>query len=115
MADPMPFRRPVHWDRLRADEAERIVRERAKDTRNIIIGTHAFDRIPERSILQEDVYRVLRSGYIDAQPERTGKGEWKAVVVRRMAGHREAGVVTIIFRDNDTLFVKTVEWMDTAR
>lgn len=50
---------------------------------------------------------------MDSAPERTERGEWKVTVVKRIAGRREAGVVTIILKDAETLFVKTVEWMDT--
>jgi hypothetical protein len=41
--------------------------------------------------------------------------EWKVVVVKRMPGTREAGVVTLIAKDDNTLFVKTVQWMDWFR
>ncbi len=37
--------------------------------------------------------------------------EWKVIVRKRMPGTRDAGVVTLIATDADTLFVKTVEWM----
>jgi hypothetical protein len=103
--------RPVNWNKPRTDIAERIIRKRAENTANIIIGIHAFERVEEREIVQADVYKILRNGYVDEvtlEPD----GEWKAVVTLRLKGSREAGVVTIIFVDENTLFVKTVEWMD---
>lgn len=75
------MRRPIHWDRLRGDEAERIVRERAADTANFIIGDHALDRVEERSITTVDVYRILRTGRVKGDPEKTADGDWKVVVV----------------------------------
>jgi hypothetical protein len=109
---PIPFVRPIRWGRVRADEAEKIVRERVKDTSKVVFSAHAFDRIRERSITQEDAYVILETGYVDGMPIKNGLGDWECIVTRRMAGSRKAGVVTIIFRDDDTLFVKTVEWMD---
>lgn len=99
---------------MRADEAERVIRERAADTGNVIISVHAFDRVEERTILTEDVYWILRKGYVEGQPI-FEDGEWKVVVVKRMPGGREAGAVTLIVEAEQTIFVKTVEWMDWNR
>lgn len=109
--------RPVRWSALRADEAERIVRERAAATSKVVFGIHAFERVEERSITQADAMTILRQGRIEGIPELAANGlDWKAVVVRRMPGGREAGAVTVIYRPpNEGLFVVTVEWMDTRR
>jgi hypothetical protein len=114
MADPLPFRRPIRWSNLRTDEAERIIRERVKVTSNVIIGVHAFDQLDIRfgSILPEDIYWILETGIIPRKPTKENVTEWEVIVVKRMPGTREAGVVTLIATDADTLFVKTVEWMD---
>jgi hypothetical protein len=37
------------------------------------------------------------------------------VVVKRMPGKREAGVVTLFAESDGSLFVKTVQWMDWFR
>ena len=97
------------------DEAERLIRERAANTSNIIFGTHAFERVEGRSITQPDAYNILRTGFIEGAPQSNIEREWEVIVVKRMPGSREAGVVTIIFRDREYLFVKTVEWMDVNR
>jgi len=109
--------RPINWAKLRTDEAERVIRERAASTANVLIGDHAYDRIGQRSITQVDVYRILRSGYVVEQPVRSDHGDgWKAVVVKKMPGEREAGAVTIVFDPpSDRIFVVTVEWMDIAK
>ena len=97
------------------DEAERVIRERAAVTARIIISDHAFDRVAERSITQQDVYNILRAGFVEGSPQRNLEGEWEVVVVKRMPGTREAGAATIVYRDEEFLFVKTVEWMDLTR
>jgi hypothetical protein len=117
MAEPVPFRRPIRWSALRSDEAERIIRERVKDTDNVIIGVHAYDRRDERfpALNDADVYWILETGTVDGSPVRENEREWKVIVCKRMPGCREAGVVTLIATDDKTLFVKTVEWMDWLR
>ncbi len=114
MTDPIPLHRPINWQRLRADEAQRVVRERAAKTEDVFFSEHAFDRITEREIIQEDAYWILQTGSVDGNPVYED-GEWKVVMVRRLPGKREAGVVTLFVQDNDELFVKTVEWMDWLR
>jgi hypothetical protein len=68
---------PLRWAKLRADEAGRVIRERCKDTANVIIGDHAFDRIEERTITSEDVYWILENGHVDGDPiKEKGSGRW---------------------------------------
>jgi hypothetical protein len=114
---PSPFRRPIRWSNLRADEAERVIRERvAENTDNVIISDHAFERAQERfdsfTFTSVEVYWILETGTVQGKPEKENSREWKVVVVKRMPGTREAGVVTLMAQDDKTLFVKTVEWMD---
>ena len=117
--DTKPFQiiRPVCWQALRSDEAERIIRERATVTSRVIFGVHAFERIEERSITQVDALNILRHGHVKDTPKRTKNGvDWKVVVAQRMPGGREAGVVTVVFQPpNERLFVVTIEWMDKNR
>ncbi len=119
MQHPVPFRRPINWRRLRTDEAEAVVRQRAADTSNVVIGEHAFERLAERGegnlIITPDVYEILRTGIVEPDPVLEPSGEWKVVVVKRMAGAREAGAVTLFAQEDGILFVKTVEWMDWIR
>jgi hypothetical protein len=114
---PKDVVRPVRWSALRADEAERIIRERAAVTSKVIFGVHAFERVEERSITQADAMTILRQGRIEGAPALAANGvDWKVVVVRRMPGGREAGAVSVIYRPpSNELFVVTVEWMDTRR
>jgi hypothetical protein len=115
MAEQPPCR-SIRWSDLRTDEAERVIRARVKNTGNVVIGTHALQRVNERfsslAFTTEDIYWILETGSIPERPTRENAREWKVIVVKRMPGTREAGVVTLIATDSDRLFVKTVEWMD---
>jgi hypothetical protein len=107
--------RPIRWDRLRTDEAEREIRRRLAIA-SPAISVHAFDRSRERQeqgILNTvDMISILRTGSVCEPPRREGNG-WKAVVEKRMPGsRRSAGVVTVIVIPGDDLEVVTVEWMD---
>ena len=99
--------------RLTAAVAEKRIRQIALVTENVILGTHALERMTEREIFDVDVFHVLRSGYVDEPPEQTAQNEWKCKVTLKIRGGRTAGVVTIILQ-NAKLFVKTVEWEDVS-
>lgn len=114
MGSVMPFRRPINWEKLRTDEAERVVRERAREgkTGNVILSDHTWDRVSEREITRKDIFRILREGHCLEDPIKNEKGNWQVIIVKRIAGSREAGVVTVILDDEEGLVVRTVEWMD---
>lgn len=95
--------------RLTAAAAEKRIREIAVVSENVILGTHARERMEEREIFDVDVFRVLRNGFVDDAPEKTAQDEWKCKVTLKIRGGRTAGVVTVILH-NGKLFVKTVEW-----
>lgn len=98
--------------RLTPGRAERLIRQTAVESDNVILGDHARARMLEREITDIDVFRVLRIGGIVGAPEPAERGEWKCKIVQRVRGGRELGVVAIILRDK-RLFIKTVEWEDT--
>ena len=56
--------------------------------------------------------RLLREGHCLSAPIRNENGEWQAIVVARIAGNRDAGAVTVILEDEETLILRTVQWMD---
>ncbi len=116
MGDLIPYRRPVRWDNLRCDEAERIIRERVRNTDNVIVSRHALKRSRQRfggiDFITEDLFAILETGSVPHPPIREDERAWKVIVIKRMPGTRDAGIVTLIATDDDTLFVKTVEWMD---
>lgn len=114
MVEPTPFKRPIRWERLRTDEAETVIRERAADTSKVVFSTHAFERVDDRTITIIDAYRILRSGFVEEPLQKNINGDWEARVTKRMPGSREAAVVTIVFREEDKLFIKTVMWVDES-
>lgn len=97
--------------RLTASVAQSRIRQIASVTQNVIWGAHARARMAERDLLDIDILRVLRGGYVEEAPEKTPSGEWKCKVTLKIRGGRTAGVVVILLR-NDRLFLKTVEWED---
>lgn len=110
-----PIVRPIRWERLRADEAEREIRRRlALPDPPLIFSDHAYDRINERGderLLDSDVLTILCKGTVRQAPRQETNG-WSVTVERRMPGSRDAGVVTVIVHPGDELIVVTVEWMD---
>ena len=92
MVDVINFPRPIRWQNLRADEAERIIHEWAKQSENVIITDHAFDRVEDRSIVETDVRKILRNGHVIEAPTKTEEGDWKVVISLRMRGTREASL-----------------------
>jgi len=97
--------------KLTAAGAEKVIRQSAQDANNIIFGNHAMERMNEREIFTTDVVRILRTGWVDDEPEYADSGEWKCKITLDIKRGRTAGAVTIIMH-NDMLFVKTVEWED---
>ena len=97
--------------RLTPAVALKRIREAAKVSGNVILGSHAKDRMLERDITKRDVYRVLQQGDIEGNPQETERGEWKCKLTLQLRGRRVAGVVTVIMT-NRKLFIKTVEWED---
>ena len=97
--------------RLTAARAEQVIHQAAQDADNVILGKHAMERMSERGIFTIDVLRILRTGWVDDEPEHTESGEWKCKITLDINRGRTAGVVTIIMQNN-MLFVKTVEWED---
>lgn len=115
MAEPIPLVRPVRWESLRSDEAQRVIHAWAADTSRVIITDHAFERVDEREADVLDtitVYRILQTGTVLDDPVRNEKGHWQASVAKRMPGGRDVCVVTVIVRDDRTLIVRTVMWRD---
>lgn len=97
---------------LRPERAQELIRAVAQDTSKVILGDHAKQRMEEREISDIEVYRLLQKGYVFEAPERTRRREWKAKMVMRLKGNRDAGAVAILL-NNGFLFVKTVEWEDS--
>ena len=62
---------------LTAAVAEKRIRQIALVSENVILGNHALERMAEREIYDIEVFRGLRTGYVDETPEQTAQDEWK--------------------------------------
>ena len=116
MVDPIPIKRPPRWEKLRSDEAEKLIREWSQDTDRVVITDHAFERSDERSAIEivdtPTIYRILQTGQVFGDPTKNEKGHWQATMMARMPGGREACAITVIVREDRTLIVRTVMWKD---
>ena len=54
--------------RLTAGVAEKRIREIAQVSENVILGTHARERMIKRELFDVDVFRVLRQGHVMTRP-----------------------------------------------
>lgn len=98
--------------RLTRKVAQRRIREIVKVTANVKLTTHAKKRMAERDIIKTEVYRILKNGDIENDPELTERGEWKCKVTLQLRGRRLAGVVAILVNGGKQLVIVTVEWED---
>lgn len=104
--------RPVVWDKLGSSEAELIIRRRAAKTSNVILIGHPEEREAERGFDRVTTFRILREGHVDpASMKQLPNGDWEMVVAMRIKGRREAGVATIVVKEEEKLIVKTVMWI----
>jgi glycine cleavage system H lipoate-binding protein len=97
--------------RLTAARARELVRSISNDTANVQFTQHAQERMRERDIVDVDVFRVLRNGYVDDDPTQLEHDRWQCKVTLKIRGGRVAGVVTIILM-RGKLRIRTVEWED---
>ncbi|MHC8508747.1 MAG: DUF4258 domain-containing protein [Rhodospirillales bacterium] len=96
--------------RMDVRRAESIVRAIALDSKRVCLTHHAVKRMHEREFSSRDLFSVLREGHVRDAPE-SERGEWKFKVIKRLRGSREAGVITVLTRE-EKLLVLTMEWED---
>lgn len=101
----------LKWQqKLNTKEAEKKIHEISNNSGNVIITTHALERMEERGFVSQDLFGILREGYVDSEPVYDSeKGNWKYKITKRIDTVREAGVVTAIV-DNFKLIIITIEW-----
>jgi uncharacterized DUF497 family protein len=89
-----------------------VIRRLAAD-RDPTFTDHALERIDERGLSIEEVHSVLKTGDVTGAITAGRRiGEWRCLVVGRVAtSPREAGVVTVVVR-GERLIVITAEWID---
>lgn len=98
--------------RLTQAAAEQKIHDLARVTANVRLTAHAKERMHERDISATDLYRILRQGTVDVDPELSEKGDWKCKITHLLRGRRTAGVVLAIRKSSDTSAIITVEWED---
>lgn len=93
---------------LTKQQATKLIREIAMDSRNVIITTHAKVRMVERKISRQMVFECLRHGRIDRQPEpNVMKGSLECLMEHHVSGET-IGVLIAIPEDNPGIIVVTV-------
>jgi hypothetical protein len=97
--------------RLDARSAEGQIRALAMNTANVKVTFHAAEQMENRGFSDNDLFNVLRTGFVEGTPMLSDKNEWKIKVVKRLRGRRDAGVVTVISKGGK-LIVLTMEWED---
>jgi hypothetical protein len=94
--------------RLSKKQIERVIRDRATDTANVLLTVHARKRMKERRITLAMVYEVLRRGNLHREPEinlRYGTLECR---MERYVEGRDIAVVVAFGTDAAGLPVVTV-------
>ncbi len=97
--------------RLTCANAKRIVNQRASDSSKVVLTFHALERMGERGVIADEVYRILRSGSVYILPIRNEVGDWQVEIEKRMPGGRDLAIVTVVPTE-DKLIVRTVMWRD---
>lgn len=92
---------------------EKTIRAIAEVTANVGFTDHALERMEQRGITDQEVYRTLRNGFVDAESIEPGKrqGEQVCKVVRPVKGSRDIGVISAVVRGSGIVVV-TVQWED---
>lgn len=97
--------------KLSKKEAEQKIHEISLNSKNVIITDHAKERMEERGFVTQDLFGILREGYVDSEAVLDkDKNNWKYKITKRIDTIREAGVVTAIVDDYKRLVIITIEW-----
>ncbi|MBN8508071.1 MAG: DUF4258 domain-containing protein [Burkholderiales bacterium] len=99
---------PPSIHRLSSPQIERLIRDRATLSANVVFVHHALVRMRERAIMRLEVLEVLRQGRLRRAPEPDpAHGSLKCLMQRFIAG-RELGVVAAVSDDDPGVVVVTV-------
>lgn len=85
--------------RLSRPNAQKLLREWAKETRSVFFTDHAKQRMRERGITNVQILRCLRLGAIVDGPVQTLKGGWKLDVRMQSSGDDLEVVVELNLKD----------------
>ena len=97
--------------KLTEQDAEKKIHEISLNSKNVIITDHTKQRMEERGFVIQDLYGVLRDGFVETEPVYDEKNQnWKYKITKRIDTVREAGVVTAIIDNYQRLVIITIEW-----
>lgn len=100
----LKFERP-----LTPEEATNRIREIASDSANVLVATHAQERMEERDFTMRDLLELLRNGYVDDEAQYNAeKNEYKYKITR-VVDSRTAAAITVIL-NNQRLLIVTIMW-----
>ncbi|MFC3180902.1 DUF4258 domain-containing protein [Cypionkella sinensis] len=104
---------PQKAGNLRRPEAfTRVVRFLAQESSQVIITTHAEERMYERGITTKMLFDTLRKGVLVGNVEEAKKaGDYQGKIAAQMPNRRHVGVVTVV-KQGEKLIIVTVEWED---
>lgn len=94
--------------KLSKKQIERLIRERALSTANVLLTDHARKRMRERRVTLAMVYEVLRKGMLVREPEPSLRHETLECRMERYVEGRDIGVVVAFEMDAAGLPVITV-------
>lgn len=96
--------------RLSTKQVERLIRERATDTANVLLTAHAQKRMKERRITLAMVYEALRRGSLSREPEINLRyGTLECRMERYLEGR---DIAVIVAFETDTAGLPVVTVMD---
>jgi len=62
------------------------IRDRARDSANVVLTFHAQEQMIPRDIVAAEVFQILREGTVFVHPVLTEEGEWKCEIEMRVPG-----------------------------
>lgn len=92
--------------------AQQRIRNSAKDTALLRWTDHVRFQMAERGLDVDDILAILRTGFVDEQPEPGDGTGVKAKITLRLKVGREASVVVALNDQRPNLTLVTAFWVD---
>jgi Domain of unknown function (DUF4258) len=91
------------------DAALRIIRERAADSANVVLLSHAKAQMKKRRINAKQIISCLQKGVIREGPALDDKGYWRCRVARLAAGEEIVVIVSFLQPQENILVISAFE------
>jgi hypothetical protein len=92
--------------RLSKQQATAVIREFAKDSRNVVPVGHAKERLRQHRFTRRQMMICLQKGVVTEGPAPNARGHWQVNVTRLAAG--EEMTCTVVIEWDQRLVVRTV-------